>query len=58
MVLRDQLFDVRQHQHAATRQTRQLGDDQAFACAGGQDNGRRFGWRRNQARVASTASCW
>jgi hypothetical protein len=33
---------VRQHQHAAARQTRQLGDDQAFACAGRQDNRRRF----------------
>jgi hypothetical protein len=42
VVLRHQLFNVRQHQHAAARQTRQLGDDQAFACAGRQDNGRRF----------------
>ncbi|MNZ95645.1 hypothetical protein D3C78_1148090 [compost metagenome] len=38
MILCDQLFDVRQHQHAATRQSRQLSDDQAFSCAGGQHN--------------------
>ena len=42
VVLRDQLFDVRQHQHAATRQAGQLGNDQAFACAGREDNRCRF----------------
>ena len=42
MVLRDQLFYVRQHQHAPTRHSRQLGNHQTFACAGWQDNhGRR-----------------
>jgi hypothetical protein len=33
---------VRQHQNATARQTRQLGDDQAFTRAGRQDDGGRF----------------
>ena len=40
MVLRNQLFDVRQHQHAAARQAGKFGDHQAFACASGEHNGR------------------
>ena len=43
MVLRHQLFDVGQHQHAAAGQPGELGDHQAFARAGGQDNRRRLG---------------
>ena len=43
MVLRHQLFDVGQHQHAAAGQPGKLGNHQAFARAGGQDNGRRLG---------------
>ena len=43
MVLRHQLFDMGQHQHAAARQPGKLGDHQTFARAGGQDNRRRLG---------------
>ena len=43
MILRHQLFDVGQHQHAAAGQSGKLGDHQAFARAGGQDNRRRLG---------------
>jgi hypothetical protein len=42
MVLRHQLFDVGQYQHATARQARQFGNDQALACTGREDNGRRF----------------
>ena len=42
MVLRDELFNVRQHQYAATGQTRQFGNDQAFACTGREHNRRRL----------------
>ena len=38
VVLRHQLFNVRQHQYPTARQARQFGDDQAFTCAGRQDN--------------------
>ncbi|MNR36749.1 hypothetical protein D3C85_1547090 [compost metagenome] len=42
VVLRHQLFDVSQHQHAASRQSRQFGYHQAFTRPGGQDDGRRI----------------
>ena len=43
MVLRHQLFDVRQHQHATTRQPCQFRYHQAFTCTSRQhDNGRSF----------------
>ena len=41
MVLLDQLTHVGQHQHPATCQARQLGDDQRLAAAGGQHHHRR-----------------
>ncbi|EHM45090.1 hypothetical protein HMPREF0880_04439 [Yokenella regensburgei ATCC 43003] len=42
MVLRDQLFDMRQHKHAATREPCQLGNDEAFSGTGGQHYHCRF----------------
>ncbi len=41
VVLLDQLAHMRQHQHAATSQPRQLGDHQRLAAAGGQHHHRR-----------------
>ena len=42
VVLRHQLFNVSQHQHAASRHARQLGDNQAFTGAGRQHDNRRL----------------
>ena len=42
VILRDQFFDVRQHQHAATRHAGQFGNHQTFSGACGQHNHRRF----------------
>ena len=42
MVLRHQLFHMRQHQHAPARQPGQFGDHQALASPGREHNGRRF----------------
>ena len=42
VVLRHQLFNVRQHQHATARQARKFGDNQAFTCACRQHNRSRF----------------
>ncbi len=41
MVLLDQFFDMRQHQHAAYGYFSQLRDDQTFTCAGRQHDHRR-----------------
>jgi hypothetical protein len=42
VVLRDQFFNVCEHQHAPARHPCQFGNNKAFARAGGQDNHRRF----------------
>ena len=42
VVLRHQLFYVRQHQHATARQACEFSNDQAFTCACWQDNRGRF----------------
>lgn len=49
VVLRDQLFHMRQHQYPSAGDARQFGDHQAFTCAGRQNN---HGGRTVAAKVA------
>jgi hypothetical protein len=58
VVLRHQLFNVRQHQHATARQPRKSAITRLLPAPVGSTIAAGSVWRRNQARVASTASCW